>query len=190
MKSKIRQYLLKKSAFGNLDKILEMYATGELKQLLSGYEDVRIFPSLSRGNKTVQVNYRFQNICVTLDFFESRYDYVIYPMGTSADDLEMLFTKNAYPENFGPELLINEIDVNIKNHPALKDISAAEKKRKIYSLLAGLSFCPPTALIVCTTVYCLTTGNIVKLNVWWLICFIVIPLILWWVFDSKAKQMK
>ena len=190
MKSKIRKYLLNKSVFGNLDKILEMYATGKLKQLLSGYEDVRIFPSLSRGNETVQVNYRFQNICVTLDFFESRYDFVIYPMGTSADDLETLFTENAYPENFDPKVLIHEIDTNIKNHPVRKDISAAEKKRKIDSLLAGLSFCPPTALIVYTAVYCLTTGNAVKLDVWWLICFIVIPLILWWIFDSKAKRIK
>ena len=133
MKRKIENYLNSKDKieYSNLDRIFELYLSGDIKKLLSKYAGVGIYPTINKLGKTIQLNYNYHNIYVIIDFFEDKYNVVIYHAGINADELEKLFIDYDYQTNFSLEKLINEIDIKIKNHPKLKDITLIEKKKKI-----------------------------------------------------------
>ena len=78
------------------------------------------------------MNYNYHNIYVIIDFFEDKYNVVVYHDGINANDLEKLFIDYDYQEDFNLEKLIKEIDEKIKNHPKLKDTTLIEKKKKTY----------------------------------------------------------
>ncbi len=192
MKRKISRYLnsKEKSEYDNLDKIFELYLNGNIKELLSEYVGVSIYLSFNKLGKTIQLNYNYQNIYVIIDFFEDKYDIVVYYAGIKEEELEKLFIDYDYKNDFVLEKVIKEIDIKIKNHPKLKDTTLIEKKKKIYSTIAWSSLCLP--LIICGSIglYCVITKNDLKGNMWWGIFFIVIPLIVWIVFYVKSKKLK
>jgi hypothetical protein len=192
MKRKISRYLnsKEKSEYDNLDKIFELYLNGNIKELLSEYVGVGIYLSFNKLGKTIQLNYNYQNIYVIIDFFEDKYDIVVYYAGIKEEELEKLFIDYDYKNDFVLEKVIKEIDIKIKNHPKLKDTTLIEKKKKIYSTIAWSSLCLP--LIICGSIglYCVITKNDLKGNMWWGIFFIVIPLIVWIVFYVKSKKLK
>lgn len=142
MKKKIKKYLSSKdrSAYSELDTILDMYISGQLKKLLSSYDGVGIYPTFDKHGKSIQINYNFHNIYVTVDFFEDNYNLVVYQAGINADDLEKLFTDYDYHENFDLKLLIDEIDVKLKNHPQLRDTTSIKKKKKYILSLPGFPY--------------------------------------------------
>ena len=190
MRRKIEKYLnSKESKYHDLDKIFESYLSGDIKKLLSKYSGVGVYPTINKLGKTIQLNYNYHNIYVIIDFFEDKYNVVVYHAGITADDLEKLTIDHDYQEDFNLEKLIKEIDEKIKNHPKLKDTTLIVKKKKIYSLIAWISLCLPIVFGGAIGVYCLITKNTIKGNVWGLF-FIVIPLIMWFVFDVKAKRTK
>lgn len=192
MKRKISRYLnsKEKSEYDNLDKIFELYLNGNIKELSSEYVGVGIYLSFNKLGKTIQLNYNYQNIYVIIDFFEDKYDIVVYYAGIKEEELEKLFIDYDYKNDFVLEKVIKEIDIKIKNHPKLKDTTLIEKKKKIYSTIAWSSLCLP--LIICGSIglYCVITKNDLKGNMWWGIFFIVIPLIVWIVFYVKSKKLK
>lgn len=192
MKRKIENYLNSKDKieYSNLDRIFELYLSGDIKKLLSKYAGVGIYPTINKLGKTIQLNYNYHNIYVIIDFFEDKYNVVIYHAGINADELEKLFIDYDYQNNFGLEKLINEIDIKIKNHPKLKDITLIEKKKKIYSVIAWISLCLPIIICGSIALYCIITEKSVKVNMWWGIFFIVIPLIVWFIFYIKSKRLK
>ena len=191
MKRKIENYLnSKKEEYNNLDKIFELYLNGDIKTLLSKYVDVSIYPTINKSCKTIQLNYNYHNINITINFFEDRYNFVVYHIGINADDFEKLFIDYEYPADFNLEKLIKEIDKKIKSHPKLKDTTLIEKKKKIYSLIAWISLC--LSILICGSIalYCVITENSVQGNKWWGIFFIAIPLTVWFIFDVKSKRLK
>ena len=192
MKRKIENYLNSKDKieYSNLDRIFELYLSGDIKKLLSKYAGVGIYPTINKLGKTIQLNYNYHNIYVIIDFFEDKYDVVIYPSGIKVDKFEKLFIDYDYQNNFSLEKLINEIDIKIKNHPKLKDITLIEKKKKIYSVIAWISLCLPIIICGSIALYCIITEKSVKVNMWWGIFFIVIPLIVWFIFYIKSKRLK
>ena len=132
MKRKIENYLNSKdkNEYSNLDKIFELYLSGDIKKLLSKYVGVGVYPTINKLGKTIQLNYNYHNIYVIIDFFEDKYNVVVYHAGINIDDLEKLFIDYDYQEDFNLEKLIKEIDEKIKNHPKLKDTTLIEKKKK------------------------------------------------------------
>ena len=192
MKRKIENYLNSKDKieYSNLDRIFELYLSGDIKKLLSKYAGVGIYPTINKLGKTIQLNYNYHNTYVIIDFFEDKYNVVIYHAGINADELEKLFIDYDYQNNFSLEKLINEIDIKIKNHPKLKDITLIEKKKKIYSVIAWISLCLPIIICGSIALYCIITEKSVKVNMWWGIFFIVIPLIVWFIFYIKSKRLK
>lgn len=192
MKRKIENYLNSKDKieYSNLDRIFELYLSGDIKKLLSKYAGVGIYPTINKLGKTIQLNYNYHNIYVIIDFFEDKYNVVIYHAGINADELEKLFIDYDYQNNFSLEKLINEIDIKIKNLPKLKDITLIEKKKKIYSVIAWISLCLPIIICGSIALYCIITEKSVKVNMWWGIFFIVIPLIVWFIFYIKSKRLK
>lgn len=191
MKRKIANYLnsKEKSEYDNLDKIFELYLNGNIKSILSKYVGVGIYPSFNRLGKTIQLNYNYQNIYVIIDFFEDKYNVVVYYAGIK-EELEKLVTDYDYKNDFILEKVIEEIDIKIKNHPKLKDTTLIEKKKKIYSTIAWLSLSLPIVICGSIGLYCIITKNGVKGNVCWVIFFIVIPLIVWFIFYVKSKKLK
>ena len=192
MKRKIENYLNSKdkNEYNNLDRIFELYLNAGIKKLLSKYARVGIYPTINKLGKMIQLNYNYHNIYATIIFFDDKYNVVVYHAGINADDLEKLFIDYEYPNNFNLEKLIRKIDEKIKNHPNLKDATLIEKKKKTYSIIAGISLC--LSILICGSIalYCIITENSVKGNMWWGIFFIVIPLILWFIFDVKSKRLK
>lgn len=190
MKRKIENYLNSKvkSEYDNLDKIFEVYLKGNIKVLLSKYVGVGIYPTFNKLSKTMQLNYNYQNIYVIINFFEDKYNIVVYHAGIEAEELEKLFIDYDYQSDFSLEKLIKEIDIKIRNHPKLKDTTLIEKKKKKYSRIAWVSFCLPIVIFGIIGLYCIISKNSVKGNVWWGIFFIVIPLIVWFLFYVKSKK--
>lgn len=192
MKGKIENYLNSKdkSEYSNLDMIFELYLNGKIKTLLSNYLGINIYPTFNKLNKSIQLNYNYHNIYVTIDFFEDKYNVVIYPTSIDAKELKKLFIDYDYQNNFSLEELINEIDIKIKSHPKLMDITLIKKKKKIYSIISWISLCLPIIIFGSIALYCVITKSSVKGNMWWIIFFIIIPLIIWFIFDIKSKKLK
>lgn len=192
MKRKIKDYLESKdkSQYDNLDRILEMYLTGEIKKLLSKYTGVNIDPTINKLSKTIQLNYNYHNIYVAIDFLVDKYSVVVYQAGISANEIEKLFINYDYQVDFDLRALIEEIDLKIKNHLKLKDTNLIEKKRKLYSLIAWISLSLPMVILGGIGLYCVITKNTVQGNAWWILFFVVIPVLIWFIFDVKSKRLK
>ncbi len=192
MKKKIEKYLKskEKSKYNNLDKILKMYLTGEIKKILSKYNGVVIDVSFSKSKKNIQLNYNYNNIYVTIDFFEDKYNLVVYHSGMSEEDLEKLFIDYDYQDDFDLEKLIEKIDSCIKNHPRLKNTSLIERKKKIYSLIAWIGWCLPIVIGGSIAIYGFINDETIKGNFWWVTDTLALPLIVGFIFDVKSKKIK
>ena len=192
MKRKIENYLNSKdkNEYSNLDRIFELYLSGDIKKLLSKYVGVGVYPTINKLGKTIQLNYNYHNIYVIIDFFEDKCNVVVYHAGINIDDLEKLSIDYDYQEDFNLEKLIKEIDEKIQNHPKLKDTSLIEKKKKTYTLIAWVCWCFP--IIVCggIAIYGFTNDKTIKVDPIWAILFIALPLIIGCIFDLKSKRLK
>ena len=192
MKRKIENYLNSKdkNEYSNLDKIFELYLSGDIKKLLSKYAGVGVYPTMNKIGKTIQLNYNYHNIYVIIDFFEDKYNVVVYHAGINANDLEKLFIDYDYQEDFNLEKLIEEIDEKIKNNPKLKDTTLIEKKKKTYILITWISWCFPILVCGGIAIYGFTNDKIIKVDPIWAILFIALPLIIGCIFDVKSKRIK
>ncbi len=192
MKRKIENYLNSKdkNEYSNLDRIFEAYIREDIKKLLSKYDGVIISPIINKLGKTIQLNYNYHNIYVIIDFFEDKYNVVVYHAGINAEDLEKLFIDYEYPNDFNLEKLIKEIDEKIRNHPKLKDTTLIEKKKKIYILIAWINWCFPILVCGGIAIYGFTNDITIKVDPIWAILFIALPLIIGCIFDVKSKRLK
>ena len=192
MKRKIENYLNSKdkNEYSNLDRIFEAYISEDIKKLLSKYDGVIISPIINKLGKTIQLNYNYHNIYVIIDFFEDKYNVVVYHAGINAEDLEKLFIDYEYPNDFNLEKLIKEIDEKIRNHPKLKDTTLIEKKKKIYILIAWINWCFPILVCGGIAIYGFTNDITIKVNPIWAILFIALPLIIGCIFEVKSKRLK
>ena len=192
MKRKIENYLNSKdkNEYSNLDRIFEAYISEDIKKLLSKYDGVIISPIINKLGKTIQLNYNYHNIYVIIDFFEDKYNVVVYHAGINAEDLEKLFIDYEYPNDFNLEKLIKEIDEKIRNHPKLKDTTLIEKKKKIYTLIAWINWSFPILVCGCIAIYGFTNDKTIKVDQIWAILFIALPLIIGCIFDVKSKRLK
>ncbi len=192
MKRKIEKYLNSKdeNEYSNLDRIFELYLSGDIKKLLSKYVGVGVYPTINKLGKTIQLNYNYHNIYVIIDFFEDKYNVVVYHAGINAEDLEKLFIDYEYPNDFDLEKLIKKIDEKIKNHPKLKDTTLIEKKKKIYTLIAWINWSFPILVCGCIAIYGFTNYKTIKVDQIWAILFIALPLIIGCIFDVKSKRLK
>ncbi len=190
MKNKIIDYLKIKGVdnYNDLDNIYDMYASGIINKLLSHYENVHIYPSLDKKNKTIQIHYSYNNINVGIDFFENDYDVVMYYSGITPKELDKLFVKYKYQKDFSLEYLIKKLDNQIKNHPKLKNMSKDQKKKKMYSMIAWINFSIPMVTMSLMALYVFITGNSIQAGPYF--AFIIfIPLLMWFIFDIKSRKL-
>lgn len=192
MKRKIENYLnsKRKEEYNNLDRIFELYLNGNIKKMLAKYVGVGIYPTINKLGKTIQLNYNYHNIYVIIDFFENKYNVEIYHAGVSANDLEKLSVDYDYQDGFNLEILLQEIDEKIKNHPKLKDTTLIEKKKKTYTLIKWVSWCFPILVCGGIAIYGFTNDKTIKVDPIWAILFIAFPLIIGCIFDIKSNRSK
>ena len=64
MKRKIENYLVSKdkNEYGNLDRIFELYLSGDIKNFLSKYVGVGVYPTINKLGRAIQFNYKYHNI--------------------------------------------------------------------------------------------------------------------------------
>lgn len=191
MKRKIQNYLNSKdkSEYNNLDRIFELYLSGDIKKLLSTYDGVGVYPTINKSGKTIQLNYNYHNIYVIIDFFEDKYNIVVYPAGINENDLEKLFIDYDYQDGFNLEKIIKEIDEKIKNHPKLKNTTLIKKRKKTYALIAWINWCLPILFCACPAIYGFINNKTIKVDLIWAILFIALPLIIGCIFDVKSKRL-
>lgn len=192
MKRKIENYLnsKRKEEYNNLDRIFELYLNGNIKKMLAKYVGVGIYPTINKLGKTIQLNYNYHNIYVIIDFFENKYSVEIYHAGVSVNDLEKLSVDYDYQDGFNLEILLQEIDEKIKNHPKLKDTTSIEKKKKTYTLIKWVSWCFPILVCGGIAIYGFTNDKTIKVDPIWAILFIAFPLIIGCIFDIKSNRSK
>lgn len=191
MKNAIKKYLKTKKFcnYNILDKLFDLYVSGEMKCLLSVYDDVDIYPKLSNRDNTIQITYSYNNIHVGIDFFENNYDVVIYHTGIKPNELEKKFIKYYYDEGFDFKFLIESIDEKIKTYPELKDISKLIKKRKNCFLVSRICFLIPVIIISIIALYVAITKETIYLGPQFLLV-IIIPLCIWFIFNSIGKHLE
>ena len=59
-----------KNEYNNLDKIIELYLSGDIKKLLSKYAGVGVYLTINKLGKTIQLNYNYHNIYVIIVFLK------------------------------------------------------------------------------------------------------------------------
>lgn len=192
MKRMIEEYLSTKkhSDYNNLDKLLELYFSGYINELLSKYDKVKIMCTINKFHKALHIQCNYYNIHIVIDFFEDKYNAVIYYSGISANNLDKLIVDYEYAADFNIEKLIEEIDEKVKKHPKLNNTPSSYKRRKIYSLIAWICLCISFLVLVGVGLYCIVTNSSIKANALWELIFIIIPLLAWFIFDIKSKRMK
>ena len=81
MKRKIENYLNSKdkNEYSNLDKIFELYLSGDIKKLLSKYAGVGVYPTMNKLGKTIQLNYNYHNHNILHNTFCLTYLFLFFP---------------------------------------------------------------------------------------------------------------
>lgn len=192
MKSKVKKYLASKDCqeYTHLDKIFELYLNGNIDKILSSYDGVGIYPCLNKLGKNIQLNFNYNNIYVTIDFFEDKYNVVVYESGISAEECEKLFTDYDYQDDFNLEILIKNIDKTIKSHSKLKDTTNSKRKKKLYNILSLICYFIPIIVCGSVAIYGIANEKTIKVEPVFAIVFIAIPLVVGCIFDIKSKRIK
>lgn len=134
------------------------------------------------------MNYKYNNICITIDFFEDKYTTVIYPTAISAEELNDLFVDHVYGDGFSLESLIREIDSKIKNHPALKDTSESDKKQKLYAILSWICWGFVAVVVGILVIYVSVTKKTLTLSPLIVFCISAIPFAVGSIFNFKSRH--
>ena len=104
---KINKYLKSKeeSQYNNLDRILKDYTEGRLKKLLSNYpySEIEYYPHISKRGNLSQVDFRYHNLHINIEFDINGFDYLTYLPGISAEDFEQGIIKKEYDDDFNIE---------------------------------------------------------------------------------------
>lgn len=104
---KINKYLKSKeeSQYNNLDRILKDYTEGRLKKLLGNYpySEIEYYPHISKRGNLLQVDFRYHNLHINIEFDINGFDYITYLPGISAEDFEQGIIKKEYDDDFNIE---------------------------------------------------------------------------------------
>ena len=96
MKNKVSKYLSskEKSSYTQLDFLFEMYLKGKIEKELTGlsFYDVEIFAYCNKElENSLQVNFKHYNLACTIGFSNKRYEYIIYAIGDSFNQIKDSF---------------------------------------------------------------------------------------------------
>lgn len=112
-KKKAKKYLSALNAENNKQiDLLRLYISGALEESLKKYEFdlIEVFVDKLRNKKLdLQVNLRFQNKNIGLDFFSDYYEFCFYLAGCDPEDVEKSIVKYEYNE-FDLDALLKEIE--------------------------------------------------------------------------------
>jgi hypothetical protein len=194
MKSKVSKYLSskEKKSYTQLDFLFEMYLNGMIEKELTGLSlyDVEIFAYHNKGLKnSLQLNFKHYNLVCTIDFFNERYEYIIYAIGDSFNRVKDSFTEYTYDRDFSISDLIQKVYSQLKDHSNLKDNTQLMIKQKKYKMISSICLAIPCVIIGVCAVYVFITKETIKLNPFFML-IIVIPIILWDIFYIKAVKIK
>ena len=191
MKKRIGKYLSSKEAisYSQVDIILKMFVDGKIEKELEKYKfyDIEIFPSINKqyGN-TIQINFKLYNLVATIDFSEDGYEYNIYSIGCSFEQVRGNFIHCCYSEDFSVFDLFEQILNLMLESPSLAKSTKLTINKK-YKTIASICFFVPCVAIGMLALYVILSKRAIALTPWFLLV-IVIPLVIWSVFDIKSKR--
>lgn len=194
MNNNLKKYLnsKEKKTYTKLDLIFEMFLNGIIKSKLLKYNfyDVEMFSNFKKGvENSLQINFKYNNLLCTVDFYSKIYSYNIYTVGASFEEVRSSFIESNYDENFTINNLFKNIDYQLKNHIKLKDNSRLISKKRMYKVLSNVCLITPSVIILIMIIYVLIKRDSVEFSPYWIILFII-AIVSWLIFYVKAAKIK
>lgn len=194
MENKVLKYLSskEKNLYTQLDLLFEMYIDGTIENTLFDFKfyDIEVFAYCNKGaENSMQLSFKYYNLACTIDFFNKKYEYVIYTIGDSFDQIKDSFIECIYEKEFSINSLIHLVYGKLKRHSNLKDNMQLMIKKKRYKMIANVCLSIPCAIIVGFSIYVLLTKETIKLEPFFIL-IITIPIILWFIFYIKSTKLK
>ncbi|MDO9629113.1 MAG: hypothetical protein Q7I99_04355 [Acholeplasmataceae bacterium] len=194
MGNKVLEYLSskEKNLYTQLDLLFEMYIDGTIENTLTSFKfyDIEIFAYCNKGaENSMQLSFKYYNLACVIDFFNKKYEYVIYAIGESFDQVKDSFIECTYEKEVSINSLIYLIYDKLKRHSNLKDNTQSMIKKKRYKMIANVCLAIPCAIIGGFSIYILLTKETIKLEPFFIL-IIIIPIILWLTFYIKSAKLK
>jgi hypothetical protein len=194
MKNRVSKYLSskEKNSYTQLDVLFDMYLNKMMEQELTNLNiyDIEIFAYCNRGlENSIQVNFKYYNLVCTIDFFNNRYEYTVYAIGDSFEQIKDSFAEYEYEKEFSFKTLINFIYRQLKEHSDLKEDTQLMIKKKKYKMISNICLIIPSVIIGGLAIYVLVSKETITLDPFFIL-IIVIPIILWVIFYVKSAKIK
>jgi hypothetical protein len=191
MNKKVLDYLKKtdENNATHLRNILRCYANGEIRDLLlkQNVTNLEFFPLIQKNRKSLQISFRYFNLCAMLEFGEAEYEYNIYLPNCSAEDLENSVVRKIYHEGFLLEAFFVDFMCLLNSDTRLMKVNPASDNRRTYKTIYRMCLGATLLIIVVLSAYVLITDNTIQLGAWFL-CIILIPTIISLVFDYLSVR--
>lgn len=175
MKRKITNYLNSKnpSEFNNLDLLLQCYLNGSLLKEIKKHDfsQIEIYFLIRKNSNNLQINLKYYNLNVCIDFDDINFDHAIYTAGVSAEELEKSFIKSSYENDFRIERIFSELLIKLENDCRLNMLSRINvaESRKLFKFLSLFSIAIPVLFGILLSIYVLVTGKSLYIGPWFLI---------------------
>lgn len=194
MKNKISKYLSSKdkASYTDLDLLFEMYLDGRLENELVQLKirEIEIFADFNRRlENSIQINFKYYNLACIIDFSNKGYEYVIYAIGDSFDQIKNLFIDHKYGDKFSYTNLIKLVYQQLSRHEKLKDNAQLLIKKKKYKTIANICLIIPCVIIGVISIYVLISKETITLDPLFTL-IIVAPIILWFIFHVKSAKIR
>lgn len=171
------------------ENVINCYADGKMKNLLlkHGASEPEFFRGIRKGEKPLQISFRYYNLCVIMEFDKAGYEYSVYTPHCSADDVENSVVRKAYETDFSVDAFIYDIMYMLNTDSRLVKTTLANDKKKRYKTISRICFGISMVTIAVPSVCVLITHSAIQLGPWFLVP-ILGPLIVSEVFDFLANR--
>ena len=170
MSSKIQAYLKDTDPTGRyMRDVLGFYITGKMRSFLlkQHITKLEIFPSIRKGEGSLQINFQYYNLYVILDFDEAGYEYSVYTKNGSASDLENSIVQQSYSSDFSIESFLDAFMRLLNSDAHLIKTNRTIEKNKLYKCISSICLGFSILIILVPGVCGLITGNVLQFGRWY-----------------------
>lgn len=172
-----------------LTNVLAYYANGKFQALLLRQHVTKLefFPSISKGEESLQISFQYYNLFVILEFDKKEYEYSIHTQNCSANQLEQSIVTKLYGTDFDVEVFFAAFFRLLKEDVRLIKSSQTIEKKKTYKMISSICFIITILIIAIPSVYVLITRDTIQLGPWFLAA-VLVPFTVSEIFDFLAAK--
>lgn len=188
----INQSSIENKSYTQLEQLFEMHLNGLMVQELTrlNLTDIEILEYRNKGQEnSIQVYFKYYNLVCTIIFSHRKYEYVVYEIGDTFDQIKDSFIEREYEREFSLRSLLHFIHQKLKLHSSLNLDTAFMIRRKKYRRIADICLIVPFVIIGVLSIYVLATKETITMSPYFIL-IILIPTILWLVFYTKSTKTR